>query len=265
MQNMNRMYQNTSYRNEDDDDTQLDEPAVDGNTSDTDPDENLSVEELNWKKRYSDLRSHTDKKFNDLTKQVQSLQTQLRDANKEKMPSTPEEIQQFSQQYPDIVRHFKTIAMQEAMKQHDDIEIKIQAAKEELGELSREKAEAKIRSRHPDYDDLKKSQEFHDWANSKPLSIQNLVFASDDPDDCIEALDLYKAYLNTQKKKPGPKPRDAATLVNPRGQVSVGDDNNADTKIWTASEIKRLKPREYERIEAQILKAREDGRLDLSR
>lgn len=250
------------YRIEEDDDTQTNEPTdqdvENSNTSDADPDDNLSVEEKTWKKRYSDLKSYNDKKLNELTKNVQSLQTQLLSANKEKMPSTPEEIDHFFRVYPDIGRHFRTIAMQEVLKNNREIEQETQLTKNQLEELRREKAEETIRRAHKDYDDLRESEDFHTWAQTQSRTVQNMIYESDDPADCITALDLYKSQL---RKKPGPKPRDeAATLVNTRSSVQVPDQLNGK-KVWKTSEIRRLKPNDFEKYEADIDAARREGRF----
>jgi hypothetical protein len=252
-----RPYQG-QYRIEDEDDTQSGELTnLDSDTSTTDPDDNLSVEEKTWKKRYSDLKSYNDKKFNDLTKQVQSLQTQLLSANKEKMPSTPEEIDHFFRTYPDIGRHFRTIAMQEVLKQKQEIEQETQLTKNQLEELRREKAEETIRKAHKDYDDLRESEDFHEWAQRQSRTVQNMVYESDDPHDCITALDLYKSQL---KKRPGPKPRDdAATLVNTRAPVAMSDMDGK--KVWKTSEIRALKGAMFEKYEAEIEAAKREGRI----
>jgi len=247
------------YRTDEQDDTQTLEPTdLDGNTSNVDPDDNLSVEEKTWKKRYSDLKSYNDKKLNELTKNVQSLQTQLLSANKEKMPSTPEEIEYFFRTYPDIGRHFRTIAMQEVLKNRQELEQETQLTRNQLEELRREKAEETIRRVHKDYDDLRESEDFHQWASTQSRTVQNMIYESDDPEDCITALTLYKTQL---KKKPGPRPRDdAATLVNTRTSVEVPDQLNGK-KVWRTSELRRLKGAEFEKYEADIDAARREGRF----
>ncbi len=253
----NKLYQG-QYRNEEDDDTQLNEPVGTDDTSNTDPDNSLSVEEKTWKKRYGDLKSFNDKKLNELTKQVQGLQTQLQSANKEKMPSTPEEIDHFFRTYPDIGRHFRTIAMQEVLKNKQEIEQETQLTRQELNELKREKAEEIIRKAHKDFEELKFSTDFGEWAQGQSNTVRSMLFESDDPQDCITAIDLYKSQL---KKKTGPKPRnEAATLVNTRTSVEVPDSIDGK-KIWKTSELRKLKPMQYEKYEAEIEAARREGRL----
>ncbi len=254
----NRAYQ-AHYRTEEEDDTQADELAVDSNTSDADSDENLSAEEKSYKQRYRDLHSFKDKTVAELNKQIQSLQTQLLDTNKPVMPSTPEEIATFKQQFPDVFRNFETIALQTVMEKHKDLELKIQFTQQELDDLHKKSAEETIRHAHKDYDELKFSKEFAEWAQSQPKSVKAMLFESNDPEDCIAGLDRYKAQM---KAKPGPKPRNNAdTLVNPRGQIEMPD-NIDGKKVWTASEVKKLKPAQYEKFEADIEAARREGRFN---
>lgn len=235
--------------------TQEDETTSAGTTSDTDPD---TAEERSWKKRYGDLRSYNSS----LTQKVKQLETQLQAASKKEIqiPSTKEEIEDFARRYPDVFRHIRSIALSEFLNQKKELEQETQVVKERLEDLNREAAEKKIKQTHSDFDELNASEEFHTWANAQPRSIQQMLYESADPDDCIAAIDLFKAH---NRKKPGPKPRSdgADTLVN-RTKLSHDVTDEGGKRIWKDSDIRRMHPKQYEQLEAEIEAARREGRID---
>ena len=235
---------------------ELETPVEQPQETETD-DTNLGPEEKTWKKRYGDARTYINK----LTEENKKLNTQLIAANKKeiKIPSTKEELDSFVQRYPDVARHIRSLAMQEILTQKEDLEQETKLVQDNLSRLTREAAEKKILAAHPDFHQINDSDEFHEWASTQPKSIQNLVYESEDPDDCIAGIDLYKATL---KPKAPTKPRSsgADTLVRTKSPVNPTDDGGK--KIWKTSEIGKLTPRQYEKLEAEIELAREEGRIE---
>ena len=62
---------------------------------------------------------------------------------------------------------------------------------------SREKAEAELMRLHPDFDDIRDSDDFHDWAEEQPEWIQKALYENDtDSRSAARAIDLYKADRN---------------------------------------------------------------------
>lgn len=249
------LYQN-AYRQtlEEDVATQTNEPVND-TTSETDP---TSPEEKSWKKRYSDLRSFNS----NLTDRVKLLENQLEQVQRKeiKIPSTPEELEGFSRQFPDVYRHIKSIAMGEVLQQKEDITKQIEVEKEKLEKIERESGFKKILQVHPDFEDLNMSEQFHEWAAQQPKQIQDWLFESTDPTLCIKALDLYKAEHNFKKQKTERKPSGADSQVRTRTTPEIPSDGNK--KIWKESDIGRLKPRDYEKVESEIELARAEGRIE---
>lgn len=255
-----RLYENDYRSHLEEPVTQPEKPAnpdedVD-NTSSADPE---NPEERSWKKRYGDLRSFNSK----LTDEVKTLKAQLLAAQKKEVqiPSSKEEIDAFAQRYPDIFRHIRSIAMAEILSQKQDLAQETEVVRENLQKITREAAEAKIKKAHPDFEELNNSEEFHMWAQSQSKAIQSMIYDSSDPDDCISALDLYKAQT---RKKPGPKPRSngADTLVQTKTPTNLTDEGGK--RIWKASEIGALKPAQFEKFEAEIEQARIEGRIDMT-
>ena len=44
---------------------------------------------------------------------------------------------------------------------------------------SREKAEAELLRYHPDFEDIRETDDFHNWVNEQPQSIQDALYVLD--------------------------------------------------------------------------------------
>lgn len=238
---------------------ELEQPVEDPRLQQEDPDANLRPEEVTWKTRYGDLRRFQ----NQLQEEIKSLRSQLTAAQKKEIqiPSTEEELKLFQQRYPDVFRHIRSIVLQEFLGQKKELEEETNRVRDELSTLTREAAEKKIRAAHPDFDEINDSEEFHTWARAQTLTIQNMLYESENPQDCIDAITIYK---NTRPQKPTTKPRStgADTLVRSRSTPDLADESGK--KIWKASEIGTMHPKIYEKYEAEIEQARREGRIDMN-
>jgi len=249
-----------AYRNELEDDviTQTDEPTIDGTTSN----DGLTPEEKTFKQRYGDLRSHSLSQ----TERIKSLENQLNAAQKQeiKIPSTKEELQRFAQAYPDVFRHIRSIAMSELLQERENIALETKQVKEDLDKVKRDRGYKRILQAHPDFDELNVSETFHEWAQLQPKQLQDWLFESSDPELCIKALDLFKVETNLNRKRgPGRPPKGADMAINARNNIAMTDDSGGK-KIWKVSEISKLNGKAFEKFEAEIELAREEGRIDMS-
>ena len=257
-QTQRKLYQG-AYKTELEDDviTPTETPTtLDGDNSNTGS-EDLTAEERSWKKRYGDLRSHN----NSLTERIKSLENQLLAAQKQevKIPSSKEELDGFAQKYPDIYRHIRSIAMTELLQERENIAQETKVVKEELEKQQRELGYKKIMQAHPDFEDLNLSETFHEWASAQPSQIQDWLYESSDPSLCIKAIDLYKAEHNFKAQTP-PKRNGADSLVKTRTAPELP--NAGNKRVWKASEVIKLHPKQYEKFESEIELAREEGRFE---
>lgn len=216
-----------------------DEPAVQ-----TKP---LDKEEETFKKRYSDLRRHTQK-LNDRIKELEQ-----RDAERERQSSMPdltsiEEARAWAEANPKAAEIIKAIATEQV----SNIAPKHEEVKAVQEKLDRIKQETRIRKSHPDFDDIVADDEFHEWAESQPIRIQDLIFRSSDADDVIWALDLYK------KSKGGVDTgREAAREVKGRGTTTAPKVKGEGR--FTESQVQKMSLQEYEKNAQAIEKAMKDG------
>ena len=97
-----------------------------GNDSDADLNdlEPESAEERTFKKRYGDLRRHSQKQQTDLQKQIDDLKSQLEMSTKQqiKLPKTEEELTEWAREYPDVAKIVETIAIKKAKEQSSELE-----------------------------------------------------------------------------------------------------------------------------------------------
>ena len=86
--------------------------------------EPTSAEEKTFKKRYGDLRRHSQEKEKEFQKQLDDLKAQLEKATKKeiKLPKSEEEIEEWAKEYPDVAQIVETIAIKKAREQSEALE-----------------------------------------------------------------------------------------------------------------------------------------------
>jgi len=241
--------------------------VVDPDTGQPDP-ENITAEESTYKKRYGDLRRYQQEQINDFKRKEAEYKRQLAEATNEniKLPKSEAELSEWAEKYPDVYALMQTIARKSVL---DDREVQdarfaeVEALKQEV---LREKAENRIRKAHPDFDELRDDSEFHAWVDTKPKWVKDALYVNDDdPEAVIGVIDFYKASKPKKPEAPVRKPADdaraAASLVTrTRQNAEVAPDPTADNKIYE-SQIRKLTARQFEAMEAEIDKAKMEGRL----
>lgn len=222
----------------------------------------------NYKKRYSDLKSHYDTAITAERQAKEQLRKELENERKSKStmapPKTAEELEAFKKEWPDIFDAISSIAIQNVSTvkeelQEDILEIRREKEKEALA-LGRQRVLAK----HPDFETIVKSQEFNDWFASKSTGVQALINSSD-PTDLIEGLDIYALETGTTKKtksKSHEQSLEASMAVDLNS--GAAPDGQTQGKIWRESEIDAQSRKDqhwFERNEAEIEKAYNEGRV----
>src|SRR5210317_996432 len=164
--------------------------------------EPTSAEEKTFKKRYSDLRRHQQKQAEEFKKEIEALKSQLSQAAQKemKLPKSDEDIEQWAADYPDVAAIVETIAMKKAREQSTALEERLKAIDELQSSASKEKAEAELMRLHPDFGDIRDSDDFHEWAEEQPKWVQEALYENDnDAKSAARAIDLYKADRNINK------------------------------------------------------------------
>src|SRR6056300_1914198 len=178
--------------------------------------EPTSAEEKTFKKRYGDLRRHTQEKEREFQKQLDELKGQLAKATKKemKLPKSDEDLEAWATEYPDVAKIIETIAMKKAREQSEQLEARLQKIDEMSVEAKKEKAEAELMRLHPDFDEIRDSDDFHEWAEEQPKWVQDALYENDnDARSAARAIDLYKADRGISKETKSKSSKDAAKAV----------------------------------------------------
>ena len=233
---------------------------------DEDQIEPRDAEDKSFKKRYGDLRRHVQQKEKDYETRIQALEQQLRQATQSeiKLPKSDEDIEAWARKYPDVAAIVETIAIKKAQEQTAGLETRVKEIDEMKLSAAKEKAEAELMRYHPDFDEIRASDEFHDWAEEQPQWVQNALYENDtDAKAAARAIDLYKADKNIKTKKPSNT--DAAKAVNSRNSRSRPEED-ATSSYYKESQIAKMSAQEYEKKVDDIMEAIRTGKFvyDLS-
>ena len=222
----------------------------------------------NYKKRYDDLKKHYDSKLNEFRNREQELMSEATASRPEyKAPKTIEELEQFKKQYPDVYDVVETVSHLQSEAKVSELNSKIQALQKRESETLRKEAEIELFNKHPDFADIRDSDDFHEWAKSQPEDIQDWVY--NNPHNvglAGRAIDLFKSdtglSVTEQKKQNQRKSQSsnskAADMVSTK---TTTVDASSEPKIWTQEEIAALPMDEFDRLESEIDKALEEGRI----
>ena len=224
---------------------------------DAEPD---SAEEKSYKKRYADLRRGSQKAKEDLEQRINALETQLKQtaAQEIKLPKSDEDIDTWASEYPDVAAIVETIAIKKAREQQAGLADKVKEIDEMRETASRERAEVDLLKAHPDFGEIRDSDDFHNWAEEQPKWVQDALYENDnDARSAARAIDLYKADMNIKTKKPSGN-KDAAKSVNTRNSRSQPDATSNNNKL-SESRVNRMTTKEYEKHQDEIMEAIRGG------
>jgi len=221
--------------------------------------ETLSAEERSFKKRYGDLRRHMQQKEKEWETKLEALQK-----SSERMgiipPKSDEDIEEWSREYPDVAGIVETIAAKKAQEMFEKANTRIKELDEAQAEADRVKAENEIRKSHKDFDDLRDSDEFHDWADAQPKWVRDALYEnSDDPASVVRVIDLYKSDKGLTVEAKKAKTKDAAKTVTKRSktEVDVADANG----MIRESEVAKMSDKEFEERSNEINSAMRSGKF----
>jgi len=217
----------------------------------------------NYKKRYDDLKKHYDQKlaeFKQTEKELRAEAVQAQPAYSP--PKSEEELESFKQEYPDLYNTVETVAHMQSQRQVADLEAQLQSMRQRESEVLRREAESTLKQRHPDFEDLRGDEDFHEWAKEQPEQIQDWIY--NNPDNVTlasKAIDLYK--LETGKSQTQSQPRQKRPQGSAADMVSTKTTSvdSKQPKIWTEREIAAMSLDQFDRYEDEIKQAMMEGRV----
>ena len=259
-------YQNNYRRDLDDKDTDTATEQQDTQEEEATPEERpVTAEEKAFKKRYDDLKRHYDKTLNKHKNEVTNLRTQIEQSTTQMLPpKDPKELEAWRQKYPDVYDVIQSVAVNQADERAKKLEEKYQFLQEQQSQISKEKAEVELLKRHPDFQEIRATDDFHEWAQKQDPTIQGWLYENaDNADLAARAIDLYKMDAGITSKKSKAQTKEmkkeaakAVTSTKKGNQISV-----SEKKVWSVQEISKLKPHEFDKHEKEIMEARREGRI----
>ena len=222
------------------------------------------AEDRVFKKRYDDLKKHYDSTINKHKDELHSLRTQLESSTTQFVPpKSKDELEAWRKEYPDVYDMVETIAMNKATTQTADLENKYKDLQLQQEQIAKEKAEVELLKLHPDFNDIRSKDDFHEWAEQQDPTIQGWLYENTSNSKlAARAIDLYKADrgISKAKKQDSDLKKEAAKAISKTKKST--DTDIPKKKIWTTSEIGNLKPHQFEKLEKEIDLARLEGRIE---
>ena len=124
---------------------------------------------------------------------------------------------------------------------------------------NRDRAEVELMTAHPDFADIRESDEFHNWAEEQPKWVQQALYDNDtDAKAASRAIDLYKADKGISKKKSSNN--DAAFATNTKS-TRTKPQTNEESSYLKESQVQKMSSQEYEKRADEVMEAIRTGKF----
>ena len=223
--------------------------------------EPTNAEEKSFKKRYGDLRRHSQKQLQEQVEKINALQSQLEKSTKQeiKLPKSDEDIDAWASQYPDVAAIVETRAIKKAKEQSAGLEARVKEIDDMRDKANRDKAEVELMTAHPDFDSIRDDDQFHEWAEEQPKWIQDALYENDDDArSASRAIDLYKADKGIKTKKTTSN-KDAAKAVSKTNTRS--EPSSEESGSIKESTVQKMNAHQYEKNADKIMEAIRSGKF----
>jgi hypothetical protein len=216
---------------------------------------------VDYKKRYDDLKKHYDTRVNSFKQREEELLAEARSNRpKYKAPKSTEDLQNFKKEYPDVYDVVESVAHLRTSQELEDVKKEVNSLRSLNQQISKEKAEAKLARMHPDWEEIRESDDFHGWAESQPEEIKGWVYGNNSNAELASrAIDLFKQDTGKSKLK-----ETSGDLVSASEMIKVKNSKEigyGSKKIWTRSQIAAMSQSEFDKNESSITDAMRDGRV----
>ena len=263
----NRKYSNEDKRKLEEEELKklMDEQSNSAEEQDVQKEEQVpeTAEERSFKKRYGDLRRHTQEKERNYEDRIKKLEEQLNESAAQgiKLPTSDEDLDKWAAEYPDVAAIVETIAIKKAREQSKELEDRVKAIDEMRYEATREKAEAELMRLHPDFGEIRDSDDFHEWAEEQPKWVQDALYENTaDARSASRAIDLYKSDRGIAKTKSKNTDKDAAKSVGTKSTRTLPETDETSNYL-KESQVNKMSPQEYEKYADDIMESIRTGKF----
>ena len=252
-------YKRKAEKEETDDTATVSKDTASEEAATPDEERPVNAEEKVFKKRYDDLKRHYDSTINKHKDDVSSLKRQLEEnAEKIQLPKTKEEVDAWKKKYPDVYDIIETIAYTKADEKSKQVQTKMKDLETAQANVAKDKAEVELEKLHPDFNEIRADDKFHEWVSTQSPEIQGWLYDNtSNANLAARAIDLYKMDTGMTKKASVSKKEASKSVTS----TSKKDVEAGDKKIWSLNEIAKMKPQEFVKHEKEIDLARAEGRI----
>jgi hypothetical protein len=230
-------------------------------TEPTEP-ENQSYKKVDYKKRYDDLKKHYDGRVTSFKQREDELLAEVRSNRpKYKAPKSAEELAAFKKEYPDVYGVVESVSHLHASKESENLKDEIKSLKKMNESISRKEAETRLSKLHPDFTEIRESDDFHNWAESQPEQIKGWIYGNNaDATLASRAIDLFKQDTgkSRQQSEVSGDMIPASEMIKVTNTKDIG---YGTKKIWTRSQIAAMSQSEFAKNEKSIEEAQRAGRV----
>jgi hypothetical protein len=221
----------------------------------------VNAEDKVFKKRYDDLKRHYDSALTKHKSEVLTLKKQLENSATFIPPKDEKALEEWRKEYPDVYDVIKTVAQHEADDKAKALADKLSKLEVDQQTVAKQKAEVELLQLHPDFNKIRESQDFHDWASVQDGVIQGWLYDNfNNSQLASRAIDLYK--MDRGLKKSDAKKENAKEASKSVTSTNRGSEKDVKgKKVWSLTEISKLKPNQYVKFEKEIDLARAEGRI----
>jgi len=221
----------------------------------------VNAEDKVFKKRYDDLKRHYDSALTKHKSEVLTLKKQLENSATFIPPKDEKALEEWRKEYPDVYDVIKTVAQKEADDKSKTLADKLSKLEVDQQSVAKQKAEVELLQLHPDFNKIRESQDFHDWASVQDSVIQGWLYDNfNNSQLASRAIDLYK--MDRGLKKSDAKKESAKEASKSVTSTNRGSEKDVKgKKVWSLTEISKLKPNQYAKFEKDIDLARAEGRI----
>ena len=154
----------------------------------------------------------------------------------------------------------ETIAIKKAREQTELLDKRVKEIDTMQSNVTKEKAEAELLRLHPDFNEIRETDDFHNWAEEQPKWVQDALYENDnDARSAARAIDLYKIDMGIGKKKE-PSSKDAARATNTKNaRTKPQEDSTSD--YLRESAVQAMSAKDYEKNQDAIMEAIRTGKF----
>ena len=235
--------------------------AIEAEKQEIEANKDKPYKQPNYKKRYDDLKTHYDSRLNEFKAREQELiQEAVSNRPEYKAPKSAEELEKFKNEYPDVYEVVESVAHMQSENQVAELQTRLDAMQGRETEILKREAEKDLREKHPDFDEIRNSDEFQEWADLQPESIKDWIFNNpSDANLASRALDLFKKDIGLEQPKSNSKQtaQSAADMISTK-TTSVEPNQQ---RVWSEREIAAMSVAEFDKYESEISDAMQEGRI----